>query len=82
MLQDMVIESRNMFTHFKLPVCGRAIRGLKWVSAIRLPAEREVQLTQLKNLSNMSAKRAVSAPLDPTVSSRAFDTDWLRTCRE
>ena len=45
-----------------------------------IPADLLASFGQSKNLSNITAKRAVCVALVPTVNSRAFPTELLRTC--
>ena len=46
----------------------------------RFPADKLEQFRQSKNLSNISAKRAVSCALGPTEITRPLATELLRTC--
>ena len=47
---------------------------------VLFPADILLQFIQSKNLSNISANRAVSLALDPTTSVRALATELLKTC--
>ena len=47
---------------------------------VLFPADKLLQFIQSKNLSNISANRAVSFALSPTTSVRAFATELLKTC--